>query len=1094
MSLGFVGQRCLSEREPELGLGIVAELDRNRITVEFPATRERRIYARGTPVLKRVQFAAGETVATRAGDKFTVESVVEENGLLTYVGPTGQRVREDVISDLTSVSSPAERLMAGQADSSEVFDLRLRALQARAKFRQSEVRGFLGGRIDLIPHQFYILNEVSNRQIPRVLLADEVGLGKTIEACLILQRLLATGRAKRALILVPESLVHQWFVELLRRFNLWFTIFDEPRCLAVEASEPGKNPFLSSQLGLASIAYLAGPDAAARRAQVVEAGWDLVIVDEAHHLGWTPEAASPDYQFVEQLARKSPGLLLLTATPTQLGLAGHFARLRLLDPHRYDDYETFLDETADFGTIAEIAEKIVDNKVLSNADQKALRKIFDRDPETLATHLAALDAGKVGARDALLRTLLDQHGTGRVVFRNTRAAMTGFPKRQYCPVALTDASPALLARVARELQAEEAAADATAHNASRIQGAAAPIDNAPISIDFSAEAEAALAAGSPDDDDSSEPSESDNIVSPVDESPDDSDDALDKAPAKPARKKAAKKTKAKSAASPDAVSAPLTAFPGAKPKAKSAKAGKSAPVAGLPSEATGSHVSDPSESADPTSTLRYSYKDDPRLDWLVSFLKKTAPAKVLLICRSERKVLALEAAIKEKLNLNIGLFHEGLPLVQRDRQAAWFAEPAGAQILLCSEIGSEGRNFQFAHHLVLWDLPLNPSLVEQRIGRLDRIGQTDTIKIHVPYLAGGADSAVAEWYHFGLNAFEAPLHGGNDYAEAFRPRLLELATAYGEGRLKKDARQQLDAFIAETEAFRADLQLKLQKGRDRLLELNSFNRDVAKQVLDRVRAADADPTARKILTDVLDHFGVHVKELEEGDLHLDAAHAYVEGFPSIPRDGMLATYSRKRAIAREDIRFISADHPLVTDSIDLLVDSPAGTTSFCVLEADKPNLLLEAVFVLETVADAKWHVDQFLAPTPIRVLVDIHGKDLTDDVLYSRLNADVEDAPLPRFLERPGFNGTLLKNLVEGASERAKAQTLALKKTARERAAAVLTADLQRLVELSKLNDNVRSEEIDLAKKQVLQVRTAIEAARLRLDSLRLIVEGVEID
>jgi len=139
-------------------------------------------------------------------------------------------------------------------------------------------------------------------------------------------------------------------------------------------------------------------------------------------------------------------------------------------------------------------------------------------------------------------------------------------------------------------------------------------------------------------------------------------------------------------------------------------------------------------------------------------------------------------------------------------------------------------------------------------------------------------------------------------------------------------------------------------------------------------------------------------------------------------------------------------------------------------------------------------VDQFLAPTPVRVLVDIHGKDLTDDTNYSRLTDDVEDAPLPRFLERPGFNGTLLKNLVEAANERAKAHTLTLKKTARERAAAVLTADLQRLVDLSKLNDNVRPEEIDLAKKQVLQVRTAIEAARLRLDSLRLIVEGVEVD
>ena len=949
-ALDSVGQRCLSEREPELGLGLVAELDRTRVTVEFPATRERRIYARGTPVLKRVQFAVGESVATREGVIFVVESVEEEGGLLVYAGGTN-RAREDAISDLTSVGSPAERLLAGQADPSAVFALRLRTLRAQARFRSSEVRGFLGGRIDLIPHQFYILHEVSNRQLPRVLLADEVGLGKTIEACLVLQRLLAVGRVKRALVLVPESLVHQWFVELLRRFNLWFTIFDEARCVTCEESEPGKNPFLSAQLGLASLTFLASEGAQTRRDQLVEAGWDLVIVDEAHHLGWTPEAASPDYALVERLARRSLGLLLLTATPTQLGLAGHFARLRLLDPNRYDDYASFIEEAEDYGMVAAVAEKIVEARPLTPVDHIALRKIFDRDPEGLALRLAAVESGAPGARDALLRTLLDQHGTGRVVFRNTRAAMTGFPQREYCPAPIADASPTLLARVARELEAEETGV---------------------------------------------------------------------------------------------------------------------------------------------TDEIRYAYKDDPRIDWLVGFLQKISPAKILLICRSERKVLALEAAIKDRINAPLAVFHEGLPLVQRDRQAAWFAEPEGARLLLCSEIGSEGRNFQFAHHLVLFDLPLNPGLVEQRIGRLDRIGQTETIRIHVPFLAGGADEALAEWYHRGLDAFRAPLHGGNDYHDAFRERLLALALTCGTSRAKKAPRAALETFVAETATFRVALTEKMRLGRDRLLELNSFDREVAASLLEQVRAADADPFLPRLLTDLLDHFGVRVKDHEEGDVFLDADHAYVEGFPTIPRDGMLATYDRKRAIAREDIRFLSADHALVQDTIDLLIDSPAGTSAFGLLPGDKPNLLLEAVFVLEAVADARTRVDQFLPPAPVRILLDIHGRDLTDERSADELTDTVADAPLPRFLERPGFNGTLLKNLVAAATDRAQARTKVLKQNARETAAATLTAELQRLVDLAKLNDHVRPEEIELAKKQVLQTRTAIEQARLRLDSLRLIVEGVD--
>ena len=204
-----VGQRCMSEREPELGLGLVARIDAvaRRIGVDFPATGEKRLYALGTPVLKRVGFRVGEVVKPRTGPALTIEVAEEVAGLWLYSGQ-GRRLPESEVSDVTSVSLPHERLMAGQVDPGEVFELRYRALEKQASFRSSPLRGFLGGRLELIPHQFYILQEVAARRIPRVLLADEVGLGKTIEACLILQRLLAVGQARRVLIVVPEPLTH----------------------------------------------------------------------------------------------------------------------------------------------------------------------------------------------------------------------------------------------------------------------------------------------------------------------------------------------------------------------------------------------------------------------------------------------------------------------------------------------------------------------------------------------------------------------------------------------------------------------------------------------------------------------------------------------------------------------------------------------------------------------------------------------------------------------------------------------------------------------------------------------------------------------
>lgn len=948
MSLNVVGQRCVSEPEPELGLGVVVGVEHGRIGVSFPAAGEQRLYALGTTVLKRVEFSVGQKVATRAGAQFTVETIEDDAGLLVYVGE-GRRVREDEISDVAGSAGPLDRLLAGQADEAAVFDLRQRTLRAQARFRASPVRGMLGGRLELIPHQYYILREVASRQIPRVLLADEVGLGKTIEACLILQRLLTVGKVKRVLILVPESLTHQWFVELLRRFNLWFTIFDEARCVDEEDADPESNPFQSGQLALCSVSFPAGD--AKRREQIVAAGWDMVVVDEAHHLGWSRHdgEVSPEYRLVEALAQRSRGLLLLTATPTQLGLEGHFARLRLLDPNRYRDLTAFVTEAENFGEVAEVAGKIVEQKVLTKSDHAALAHIFDRDPDGLAERLAALAAGKPGAREALLRTLLDQHGTGRVVFRNTRAAMTGFPSRQFCPVPLETNNPTLLTRVARELEAEE-----TGH------------------------------------------------------------------------------------------------------------AGE----------------------------IRQNFRDDPRIDWLAEFLLADPSRKVLLICRTHRKVVAIEAALRERMNPKLGVFHEGLELVQRDRQAAWFAEPDGAQILLCSEIGSEGRNFQFAHHLVLFDLPLNPGLVEQRIGRLDRIGQTEAIRIHVPFLTGSAEACVVDWYERGIDAFARPMHGGAEFAERFRERLLALAIRHGTGKKAPDPKE-LAALIKETATYREALLAKMQRGRDRLLELNSFDPTVAAKVIGEVRAADEDLTLRRILTELMDHFGVRMKDHEEGDVFLDADHAYVEGFPSIPRDGMLATYDRRRAIAREDIRFISADHPLVTDCMDLLINSPAGTTAFGLVDADEPNILLEAVFVLETVADSRWHVDQFLPPQPVRVVVDLRGNDLTADWDVATVAETVQETPLQPFLQRPEFNAALLKNLVEGATTQAERDSEAIKDTAENAAREQLGADLQRLVDLSKLNDHVRPEEIRLAQTQLKKTCGAIREARLRLDAIRLIVAGL---
>ncbi len=942
------GQRWISESEPELGLGSVLRLNTRTVTVVFGASAETREYARDNAPLRRVRFRAGDPIENHERQTLAVESIVERAGLIFYRGG-GREWCETELSDAISFNQPEERLLAGQVDGPEVFDLRLAALEHQHRRRKSGVRGFTGGRIDLIPHQLYIASEVAGRLAPRVLLADEVGLGKTIEACLILHRLLLTGRAQRVLIVVPESLVHQWFVELLRRFNLWFHIFDEERCEAIEAANPETNSFLDDQLVLASIGLFAGHDA--RLQQALAAGWDMLVVDEAHHLGWSPENVSPEYAVVEALGRQTPGLLLLTATPEQLGMASHFARLRLLDPNRFHDLAEFIQEADSYRDVARLAEKLGGGHKLAADEVKRLAQILAVTEAGIRAKLDQIDAGDGDLRSEVLNALLDQHGTGRVMFRNTRATIRGFPRRnaRLCPLRASASTPELFDALAEE---------------------------------FTADSDSSVAA-----------------------------------------------------------------------------------------------------------YFKPDFMNDPRLDWLAELLRHLGEEKVLLICRTQRKVEAIDAALRQRLNVKMAAFHEGLPLVQRDRHTAWFAEDDGARLLLCSEIGSEGRNFQFAHHLVLFDLPLDPELLEQRIGRLDRIGQASEIQIHVPFVAGSAQEVLARWYHEGLSSFDKNLHGGRELLEQFGTRIIDLAQDFHE--TQPDSNLDLEQLIVETGAARSVLATRLEEGRDRLLELNSFRSEVAGRLVRDIQQQDGDDSLDGFMVAVFDHFSIHVEELTRRTFQLGSAGVFAESFPGLPAEGLTITSDRKRALSREDVQFLTWDHPLVTGALDLLLGTEKGNSSFGLWpDAKNPGIYLEAIYLLECIAPPPLHVDRFLPPTPLRVLVDHRGTDAGATVTTELLRRQLKSGDAFALLDQPELRDELLPALIEKARATASARIPNLVAQARKEMTAQLGHEITRLKELQKVNRSVRAEEIELLVRQQAALDQHLASARLRLDSIRLIQRG----
>lgn len=374
------GQRWISNTESELGLGIIIENADRRVTLSFSAAGERRVYASDNAPLSRVMYEVGETIRSADGISLRVTERHEANGCFIY-GGTAEDGSLGILPELeldsfVQFSRPLDRLFAGQIDKNNSFLLRAESLHLQHRHQQSQAYGLVDPRVQLLPHQFYIAKQVAERHRPRVLLADEVGLGKTIEAGLILHQRFMSGRADRVLIVVPDSLIHQWLVEMLRRFNLHFTILDEETCVAIEERDEEsdedfesdvENPFESAQLILIGLSLLV--DHPARQAQAVASEWDLMVVDEAHHLSWNEEQVSPAYSAIEALSQAASGLVLITATPEQLGVEGHFARLRLLDPDRYHDLREFRSEEDNYRPIAALS---TDCRILNWSSQSPM--------------------------------------------------------------------------------------------------------------------------------------------------------------------------------------------------------------------------------------------------------------------------------------------------------------------------------------------------------------------------------------------------------------------------------------------------------------------------------------------------------------------------------------------------------------------------------------------------------------------------------------------------------------------------------------------------------------------------------------------------
>ena len=921
-NLFSLGQRWINQARPELGLGTVIGIEGRIIVLSFGIEHESHSFALETAPLERIRFSRGDVIRLDSGDEYAVDTVEEVDGIFIYfcLSATGEArtIVETAISPDQTFNRPVERLIHGQIDDDRWFSLRLRTLQNRYRLYGKPLWGMLGGRTALLPHQLYVVHEVARRFAPRVLLADEVGLGKTIEAGLIAHYQITTERARRVLIVVPESLMHQWLVEMVRRFNLMFRVFDAQRCDAMDGGlneATGDNPFVEEQLVILTREFLL--DQPHRLEQCIQAGWDLTIVDEAHHLEWSESEVSPAYQCVEKLAHVSAGLLLLTGTPAQLGVTGHFARLRLLDPARYQNSDELTHEQSMLQPVAELVERLVSSEPLTTLD-------FEKVKEFGLPLLESSDNSDDMSQWRRMTTdnLLDRHGVGRVMFRNTRASVKGFPGRK-----------ASFWPLASNIKIEDFHSETT----DIAEFTHSILHNDVLSIQNSGE---------------------DNWLA-----------------------------------------------------------------------------------------------EDARVSWLAEWLRDRPDEKALVICASRLTAATLATGLKHRSGLAAAVFHEGMSLVERDRAAAWFAESEeGCQVLVCSEIGSEGRNFQFAQHLVLFDLPANPDLLEQRIGRLDRIGRQGDVLIHVPYIEDHPIARLVELYHYGLDAFESIGTVNQMVFDRLGDNILQ----------NLFSTEDCSAIVEQARSTRLSLEQEMRLGRDRLLEFHSCRSETAAELVETAKHEDTKAELHAWMSHAFDCYDIEMETYRQGSVLIRPGPRLSTPVPGLTDEGTVATFSRATALENEDLQFLSWEHPLVVAISDLVLNTERGNTAMTGLRGSKlkrSEIAVECIFVIEVGGVINIEVLSRVPPIIKHIVVHESGQLMTD------FNDDVST------YHYINLKSKLRRQVVEikrnSVQETIKAGIQEIERIAKKRlteSAAVATSNLQvevdRLVALKQVNPSVRSEEI----------------------------------
>ena len=763
------GDHLTHRFNPELGLGRVVGVEGRAVAVEFPKDGTRLRLARDSPALVPVDLGPGRRVRVSPGREEAVVAAVLPDGRIRL--DDGREARSADLWPIDLEGGLFERLARGEADSPTDFGNRLAALRLLELREASGLGSFLGGRIRLYPHQLHVAERATRQDPVRWLLSDEVGMGKTIEACLILNRLVRTGRVERCLVVAPDTLTVQWLGELWRKYHQVFTLLDEVR-LGDVAKDFGAdfNPFDVHRRAVVSLESLIARPRLTD--QAVAAGIDLLVVDEAQRLRRRlGHVGEPSWRAVAPIAALGRHVLLLSATPLEDDAHGFFRLLQLLRPEEFPEATSF-------------EERLASGDPLPPCTSSTRRADIGGLPPRQAVAIDLDDAAASGPRNDLLeilRSAPDPH----VLARRQKA------DRVVRALASGAALSAVLSSDEKDLRAKAAEADAR----------------------------------------------------------------------------------------------------------------------------------------------------DPRLAWLVPRGRewKEAGEKTLVFVAHRETLEWLRAALSHQAQLASGVFHEALTPARRDLEVAAFRRPEGPSLLVSTECGGEGRNFEFCTRLVLFDLPWNPAAIEQRIGRLDRIGRRIPVEIVFFRPPSGIGADVVRLYE-AIGLFREPIVG-------LEPQFAGVEEALKATALDPEATlsaERTSALLREAQTART----RIREAAHQELHRERYRAGMADAILARV-PGNLDGLNEQVVTTACARLGFGV-ERQRGRRRFSidfGNEALLDSLPGVPGgSSFLGTFDREEAVEDETLDFFAAGHPLVEGILGHLEESPRGRVAVLALAGVGPGRGLAAVY------------------------------------------------------------------------------------------------------------------------------------------------------